>query len=249
MEDKIKLNTIDCDLFIKYFHKFKGKLTNKANCDIEKSLHHNSAYSKSPITFNRSLLEISKINDSVLELTDLYPVNICIIDFLLKEFKEKNIGEEFKLLDFACGIPNLLYHLHLIGFKDLYGYDNWKQLEKKYADEFVKNSEIGEVFITHDEIKTKDITALSHAGYFLPLNEYENILSISTLKYFFADYRFFPKASLIRLPDVKITPFEQRLVSWGEDEITKHGFKLDTIYDGLLLIYKRESVVEQEINQ
>lgn len=238
----IKLDYIYCDLFLKTFSEFENKLFNKTHCDILNSSNPDSNFFKSPIEFSPVLLEKSKISKEILEITDLYPVNICVIDFIIKNFQNKKIN----LLDFGCGIPNLLYHLNLIGFKNLYGYDNWKHIEKKYVDEFTFNTGLNNAIIDFEEISQKDIKIISHIGCPLSKLEYEKILAIPTLEYVLADYRFTPAPTL---PEEfsNLTPFEDKIMIVNnklnkvpESIIRDYGFEPFIIYDGLLLIYKKE---------
>lgn len=243
MENKIKIDTIDCDLFLEHFSKYENQLSNTKHCNIQNSSDENSVYFMSPIEFNQSLIEKSNLSKEILKITDLYPVNICIIDFILKN----NISEEnFKLLDFGCGIPNLLYHLHLIGFKHLYGYDNWFHLNKQYTDEFIQNTGLYNSMIDFEEITLKNITALSHAGCSISEDEYIELLSIPTLEYIFADYRFAP-VPLLSDEFSTLTKFEDktmivknRIKKIPESMIRDFGFEPVIIYDGLLLIYKKK---------
>jgi len=240
--NEIKIDTIDCDLFLKNFTQYGDGLLNKKHCDVEKCLKESSAFFSSPILFNSVLLEKSNISEEVLKITDLYPVNICIVDFILKEKLSK---ENFRLLDFACGIPNLLNHLNLIGYKYLYGYDNYKQIQKEIIDEFCVNANLKQSIINLKDIEFKNITALSHVGCPISKEEYVKFLSIPTLEYIFADYRFTP-VPLLPKDFEKITPFEDKIFiinkkyeKVSESIIRDCGFKPVTIYDGLLLIYKK----------
>jgi hypothetical protein len=144
------------------------------------------------------------------------------------------------LLDFACGIPNLLHHLKLIGYKHLYGYDNFQQIQKKAVDEFCVNTGLQDSMIKFEDVNTKKITALSHSGYYIPNIEYKTLLSIPTLEYIFADYRYTPAPFLTECFS-GLTQFENKC----PHEITSlslvndYGFKPIAVYDGLLLIYKK----------
>jgi len=238
----IKLDYIDSDLFLNKFSEFDKQLFNKTHCDILNSLNPDADFFKSPIEFSPILLEKSKISKEISEITDLYPVNICVIDFIIKNFKHSEIN----LLDFGCGIPNLLHHLSLIGYKNLYGYDNWMHIEKKYVDEFSLNTGLEKAMIDFEEIFFKDIKMISHIGFPLSELQYKKILSIPTLEYILADYRFTPAPEL---PEEfsNLTPFEDKVMivdnkmkKVPESIIRGFGFEPFVIYDGLLLIYKKQ---------
>lgn len=240
--NKIKIDTIDCDLFLKKFSQYGDNLLNKKHCDVESCLKESSAFFLAPILFNPILLEKSNVSKEILEITDLYPVNICIVDFILKEKISK---ENFRLLDFACGIPNLLNHLNLIGYKHLYGYDNYKQIQKEIIDEYCINANLKQSIINLEDVDFKNITALSHVGCPISKEEYTKFLSIPTLEYIFADYRFTPAPLLpkeisgLTLFEDKIFVIKNKYEKVKESIIRNSGFELVAIYDGLLIIYKK----------
>jgi SAM-dependent methyltransferase len=240
----MKLDFIDNELFLQTFESFSDKLKSVQYFHLENSKKESKPFFKSPVNFNQQLLNQSKVSNSVLEITDLYPVNICIIDFFLKN----SIDKKLNILDFGCGIPNLLYHLYLIGYKNLYGYDNWRQIEQELAIEYVEKTNMTKnlFFNTFQDILLqKNINILCHVGCSLLRGEYNELLTKCNIEYIFADYRFTPKPdSILNEPDKPFSVFEAKTTSYGEpvveeNEITKFGFKVVAIYDGLLIIYKK----------
>ncbi len=56
----------------------------------------------------------------------LYPSNVAIIDFLLRQ----NLKQE-TILDYGCGLGNLMVYLKSMGFKNTHGYDDFSQIKKE----------------------------------------------------------------------------------------------------------------------
>lgn len=181
---------------------------------------------------------------------NIYPPNLAIVDFFLKNFSEKK--DNITLYDYGCGIPALIYFLNYCGFKNVYGYDNWTQVRKELAYEFCENSGIelnkiisfDEIIKNEEEITENKITCVSHVGYLIIPEDFKKISEMPNIKYILSDYRFTPMPSEAKGLELlsfenKAIKIENKLKNNSDSFIKELGFYPHTIYNGLLVIYEK----------
>ena len=233
----MEIDTIDGDLFLKYFSHddFKNNELEMSGNTINKTQDTARVFFNNPIEFNSDLKKL--IPEKILNVTDIYPPNICIIDFILKNNLHND--KDFSLLDYGCGIPNLIYYLRKIGVQKVFGYDNWKQIEKEYAEKYL--SLVGldnDILLNEKDVYLNNVKAISHIGYAITQNEFLKLVSSMDVKYIFSDYRFTSEPAEIGDGEGLIK-FERKHINVPDKMIKNNGFYPEVIYDGLLVVYKR----------
>lgn len=80
---------------------------------------------------------------------ELFPPNIAVLDFLLKNIRDPNTV----ILDYGCGMGTLIVYLKKLGFNKVYGYDNNTQLDKSTAEDFLASYDINkEILLSAEKI-------------------------------------------------------------------------------------------------
>lgn len=136
---------------------------------------------------------------------DLWPPAIAALDYIVRE-----IAPSERILDFACGMGALMAYLNYNGYKSVWGYDNWSQLPKSAAVEFLDNFGLGDAL---DETFVGFTTFVFTGGHWKWFTKGQQELLVPTLKTILVDSRYSPK------------------------EI--HGFEKVAIYGGLLNVFER----------
>lgn len=233
----MKIDTIDFELFLKYLSNDKFINNELEMLDNKANETQNSArpFFNNPIEFNTELKNL--IPKEILETTNIYPPNICVIDFILKNNLHND--KYFSLLDYGCGIPNLIYYLNKIGVKKVFGYDNWQQIEKEYAEKYISLAGLKEnILLSEEEMYLNNVSAISNIGCAIKDYEFLKLVSSDSLKYIISDYRFSHKP--IEADNVEgLADFEQKRMEVSDETLKNNGFYPEVIYNGLLIVYKR----------
>lgn len=74
------------------------------------------------------------IHPTSLRIPDLFPPNICALDFALKNFDPAKDS----ILDWGCGLGLCGIYFVRLGYR-VFGFDNWSQVTQSIADEFQNN--------------------------------------------------------------------------------------------------------------
>lgn len=222
----MKYEKIDNDLFI---GKFNGAKSMKFG-ELEETSFFNN------LSIHNEFLA-SLVSKDVLNETEIYPPNVAVMDFMFK-----NCDKNTVLLDYGCGIPKLMQLLNHVGYKNVYNYDNWSQVDKKFALEFMNAMNLDEtrMYASVSDVP-EDIQAVAHIGYPITIKDYSTMIdNFKNLKYIFSDFRFTP-APLLKEEEMPTIKFEEKVmhVSIQRSDLAKYGFEPICIYDGLLVVYKR----------
>jgi hypothetical protein len=144
-------------------------------------------------------------------LDDLFPPNIAVLDWLL----EMNISKKIVIADIPCGLGNLMFYLKELGFEQVWGYDNWSQIEKERAEKFLRLSAIREGLVDLPTILEKPVTILASLS--LPFDNLSGDIKplIDKVRYILLDSGYVPKTLI-------------------------EGFEEVGRYPGLLVVYKRK---------
>ena len=142
----------------------------------------------------------------------LYPSNVAIIDFLLKKASTSDI-----ILDYGCGLGNLMVYLKKMGFHNAYGYDNFSQIKKDTVAGFLKKFNCEGLLISKESALSLPTTIAICSGFFwdkMGQDILEKEKHNKNLRYILVDYDYIP------------------------DNI--EGFEIDQIYNNLLVVFKRK---------
>ena len=90
----------------------------------------------------------------------LYPPNVAVIDFLLK-----NVKKEDRILDYACGLGNLQIYLRKLGFHNTFGYDNFDQIDQSTIQAFVQQFGFQNVLLSKEQALTLQENVLTCIGW------------------------------------------------------------------------------------
>lgn len=143
----------------------------------------------------------------------LYPSNVAALDFLLKKVSAGDV-----ILDYGCGLGNLIVYLKKMGFKNAYGYDNFSQIKKDTIVEFLKKFNSESLLIDKQATLSLLDTIAICSGFFwdrIGQDILEKEKNNKNLRYILVDYDYIPK---------KI-----------------EGFEVDQIYNNLLVVFKRRA--------
>jgi len=142
----------------------------------------------------------------------LYPPNLAVIDFLIK-----NIKKESNLLDYGCGLSNLIIYLRKIGFNNSFGYDDFSQIKKETIEKFLDKFNISNILLSKEEVlsfKSNIITCICYYWQMIDKDIINKELNNPNLEYILLDYYYAPR-------HIK-------------------GFKIVGVYKNLLIIFKRK---------
>jgi hypothetical protein len=70
---------------------------------------------------------------SLMVLDDLFPPNIAVLDWFL----DQEFDRDACIADIPCGLGNLMVYLKQLGYLDVWGYDNWVQIDRQKAVDFL----------------------------------------------------------------------------------------------------------------
>lgn len=146
---------------------------------------------------------------------DLWPPAIAALDYIVREIAP---GE--KIIDFACGMGALLAYLNYNGYRQVWGYDNWSQLPKSAAVEFLGNFELE----TKDDVELSDrLLGEPPVGF------------VTTFVFTGGHWKWFTQAQQEGLmPTLKTILVDSRYSPKGIS-----GFEKVAIYGGLLNVFER----------
>ncbi|MSU54330.1 MAG: hypothetical protein EXS48_00620 [Candidatus Staskawiczbacteria bacterium] len=162
--------------------------------------------------FNNLLTYIGKAKFLPQNPFYLYPSNVAIMDFLLKKASAGDI-----ILDYGCGLGNLMVYLRKMGFLNAYGYDNFSQIKKDTVVEFLKKFNCETSLIDKEEVLSLQNTIAICSGFFwdkIGEDILEKEKNNKNLRYILVDYDYIPS---------KV-----------------EGFEIDQIYNNLLVVFKRK---------
>ncbi|MSU54329.1 MAG: hypothetical protein EXS48_00615 [Candidatus Staskawiczbacteria bacterium] len=142
----------------------------------------------------------------------LYPPNVAVIDFLLKNsLKSDNI------IDYGCGLSHLLVYLRKMGFTSAFGYDNFSQITSETINNFLKEFGLSGLILPAQqtlEFKTKIAICICYFWSKLDRNFIEKEINNPDLEYILLDYYYAPR-------HIK-------------------NFKIIGIYKNLLIVFRRK---------
>ncbi len=143
----------------------------------------------------------------------LYPPNVAVIDFLLK-----NLQKEGGILDYGSGLSYLLVYLRRLGFKNAFGYDDFSQISSATIGSFLKKIELSDIIISKQQALAFEASVVICICYYwskLDRDFIEKEISNPRVKYILLDHYYAPR-------------------------YIKH-FKIMGIYKNLLVVFKRIS--------
>ncbi len=76
----------------------------------------------------------------------LNPPNVAVIDFLLK-----NIKKDAVILDYGSGLGHLLVYLRGMGFRNIFGYDNFSQFKEVTIKKFLEHFNLAGIVLPKRE--------------------------------------------------------------------------------------------------
>lgn len=129
-----------------------------------------------------------------LEINDLYPPNIAVLDYLINHVKEE---KRHVILDYACGPGVLLTYLERFKYPAiLHGYDNFQQISRKTVNLFLAKR--------HSKIKIfgpdpsplhrlKPTIMVSIGMIWNKMKDKHIVLQKKSLKYILTDTRYGPR--------------------------------------------------------
>ncbi|MBM3206768.1 MAG: hypothetical protein FJZ43_04060 [Candidatus Staskawiczbacteria bacterium] len=142
----------------------------------------------------------------------IYPPNVAVIDFMLR-----HINREAHILEYACGLGNLIIYLRESGFKKVFGYDNYSQIRKDTIESFLGKFHIENAILSKEEAMRFPANVVLCISYFwnrmdkdIILKEIESL----SVEYIMIDYSYAP-----------------RFIK---------NFKIVGIYKNLLIVFKRK---------
>ncbi len=141
----------------------------------------------------------------------LYPPNVAVIDFLVK-----NINKESIIIDYGFGLGNLEIYLKEIGFKNVLCYDNYSQISKETIISYLRDFKAENIILSKDQcLKLKNKVAICICYFWSKLEReiIEKEINNQELEYILLDYHYAPRR-------IK-------------------NFKIAGIYDNLLIVFKR----------
>ena len=138
---------------------------------------------------------------------DLWPPNFAVLDYILK-----TVAKTDSILDFACGMGNLFVYLNHSGYTNLCGYDNWLQVPRLVAENFLEPYALGDCLA--DKLPDwTDVLVFTGGHWCWFWDDYANWFTDSRAKCLLVDSAYAP-------PSIA-------------------GFKMVAEYEGLLNVYER----------
>lgn len=184
-----KTETIDVELFHKYFAKEFRKEMKLYRMDFLKKIHYaeiNGDMGK----FQCNVINYSNrhedLPNELRDIDDLYPPNFAVLDFVLKNLE--NI-KQYSFLDHGCGTGILSVYLKKLGI-ECFNYDNWSHfITKENAIEFLSKFNLQNTVIDIEEIKPLKLDV------FCSIGTYAETKGLGTFEYIFSDVRYPTKSS------------------------------------------------------
>jgi hypothetical protein len=148
---------------------------------------------------------------SLMVLDDLFPPNLAVLDWFL----DQEFDADTCIADIPCGLGNLMVYLRQSGFYNVWGYDNWVQIDRRKAVDFLTQYQAQDCLVNLPTIVAKPVDILCAIS--LPfewlLPDIQPI--IDEVQYVLLDSGYVPKSGSIE----------------GFEEVGR--------YPGLLVVYKR----------
>jgi len=131
-------------------------------------------------------------------LDDLAAPNVAVLDWFLEQGLDKDVG----IADIPCGLGNLMVCLRRLGFCNVWGYDNWAQIERERAVAFLQQYQALGSLVDLPTIIAKAIDILCVIG--LP---FEWLLPdiqpvIDKAQYVLVDTGYLPKEPLVGFEEI-----------------------------------------------
>lgn len=141
----------------------------------------------------------------------LYPPNVAVIDFLLK-----NSSKTDTILDYGSGLSHLLVYLRNMGFANAFGYDDFSQITPETISNFLKEFGLSSIILTKQQalyFKTKIALCICYFWAKLDKDFINKEINNPDLEYILLDYYYAPRHI--------------------------NNFKIVGIYKNLLIVFKR----------
>lgn len=124
----------------------------------------------------------------ILLIDDLFAPNIAVLDWLLEmDFDKKTV-----IADIPCGLGNLMFYLREMGFSEIWGYDNWNQIERERAVNFLESCGMQEHLVDLSTILEKPIDVLACISLFFDWISPSIASLVAKTKYILVDTGYLP---------------------------------------------------------
>lgn len=121
-------------------------------------------------------------------IDDLSPVNIAVLDWLL----EMDFDKGTVIADIPCGLGNLMFYLREMGFPEIWGYDNWSQIERERAVHFLTLCGMQAHLVDLPTILEKPVDILACIGLYFDWISPSIVPLIAKSKYVLVDTSYLP---------------------------------------------------------
>jgi len=146
-------------------------------------------------------------------IDDLFPPNIAVLDWLLEmDFDKKTV-----IADIPCGLGNLMFYLREMGFPEIWGYDNWAQIERERAVRFLESCGMQEHLVDLPTILEKPVDVLACISLFFDWISPSITPIIAKARYILVDTSYLPNNDI-------------------------EGFEIVGYYPRLLTVYQRKEL-------
>jgi len=145
----------------------------------------------------------TSLRDGIQPCHSLWPPAMAALDYIVREEPL-----DIKLLDFACGLGNLLVYLDHNGYKNVQGFDTWAQLPKSAAECFLEHFGLEDRLLDESPVGYFD-TFVFTGGHWAWFTDAQKELLLPTLKTLIVDSRYGPR----ELADFNLTHSYGGLIS------------------------------------
>ncbi len=142
----------------------------------------------------------------------IYPPNVAVIDFIIKQSSKEDY-----ILEYGCGLGNLIIYLRQLGYKNILGYDNFSQINKETIEEFLNHFKAQSALLSREatlQLKNKIAICVCYFWNRLEKDIIRKEINNSDLEYILVDYHYAPR-------HIK-------------------NFRIAGIYKNLLIVFKRK---------
>jgi len=106
--------------------------------------------------------ESQNFNNDIEIMGDIWISNIYTLDFITKFLDKDSV-----ILDFCSGMGQMVVYLNKIGYNNVYGYDNFSQIEEEKVLSFLKIYDLEDRMISLSEVKNKKYDLVINSDYLI----------------------------------------------------------------------------------
>tara|TARA_R110002020_G_scaffold178229_5_gene371155 strand:- start:2749 stop:3396 length:648 start_codon:yes stop_codon:yes gene_type:complete len=127
--------------------------------EVETNLVNVANTEKSDLFFGKELKDFNlrwrgknrkNFNNDIEIMGDIWISNIYTLDFITKFLNKDSV-----ILDFCSGMGQMIVYLNKIGYNNVYGYDDFSQIEKEKVLSFLKIYNLEDRMISLSEVENK----------------------------------------------------------------------------------------------